>query len=123
MGFIPIFLTLGAFIFLFVMVVHQNLKQKKLLLEAGLISISSLLNGMLGKDKTETKPLEVMTIKDSEELLQSIVEKEESSKIQPQIGTIHQKLNEVKRIRRDYNKLIKTKPYYFVALLMGHQII
>ena len=105
------------------MVVHQNLKQKKLLLQAGLVNISSLFNGILEKDKTEPHIPEVMTIKVVEELLKSVSKKEENAKFQQQISTIHQKLSEVKRIRLDYNKLIKTKPYYFVALLMGHQLI
>jgi hypothetical protein len=123
MGFIPIFLTLGAFIFLFAIVVHQNLKQKKLLLKAELTNIFSLFNGILEKDKTEPHIPEVMTIKVAEELLKSVSKKEENAKFQQQISIIHQKLNEAKRIRLDYNKLIKTKPYYFVAVLMGHQRI
>jgi ABC-type uncharacterized transport system substrate-binding protein len=123
MGFIPIFLTLGAFIFLFALVVHQNLKQKKNLLTTELINISSLFKGVVEKDKTKPNIPDVLTIKMAEHLLKSVSGKEENVKFQQQIKAIRQKLNEVKRIHHDYNKLIATKPYYFVALLMGHQPI
>lgn len=123
MGFIPIFLTLGASIFLFAMVVHQNLKQKKLLLKAELVNIALLIDRILEKDKNGFNTPEVLTIKDAEELLKSVIRNKEDLESQQQINTIHQKLNTIKRVRHDYNKLIETKPYYFVAVLFGHQLI
>ncbi|WP_339922822.1 hypothetical protein [uncultured Cyclobacterium sp.] len=118
MGFIPIFLTLGGFVFLFMMVVHQNFKQKKHLFESELKSISTSIS-RLSKTNTvgETVPKKV-NIKDVERSLQSLNKKDKTAEVQIETNALRQKLGEIKRLRYNYNKLIKTKPYSFVATLM-----
>lgn len=120
MGFIPIFLTLGGFVFLFVMVVHQNFKQKKQLFESELKNISSTIRRIPKTGNADYHLAKMINIKEAERLLQSLSEEEKAGDVQKQTIDIRQKLGEVKRLRYNYNKLIKTKPYSFVATLMRH---
>jgi len=120
MGFIPIFLTLGGFVFLFVMVVHQNFKQKKQLFESELKTISSTIRRTPKTGNADYPLPDVINIEEVERLLQSLIKEEKTGEVQNQTNAIRQKLGEIKRLRYNYNKLIETKPYSFVATLMRH---
>jgi len=120
MGYIPIFLTLGGFVFLFVMVVHQNFKQKKQLFESALKNISATIRSIPKTSHADYPLPDVINIKKAERLLQSLSKEEKTGEVQNQTNDIRQKLGEIKSLRYNYNKLIETKPYSFVATLMRH---
>ncbi|EPR68002.1 hypothetical protein [Cyclobacterium qasimii] len=118
MGFIPIFLTLGGFVFLFMMVVHQNFKQKKHLFESELKDLTASIS-RLSKSSNAALPFSKgNNIKEVERLLQSLNKEEKTVEAQNETNALRQKLGEVKMLRYNYNKLIETKPYSFVATVM-----
>lgn len=123
MGFIPIFITLGGFVFLFVMLVHQNLKQKKNKIKHELAIISSKFKSIPNLDKNSLAGLDGHTIEEAINILKTLVAMGNSIELQSQASDIRKRLGEAKRIRYEYNKLIDTKPYSFAAKLTGHQAL
>jgi len=120
MGFIPIFITLGGFVFLFVMLVHQNLKQKKNKIRHELSLISSELNS-ISNQINKVSGQKVYSIEEAITTLQKIGGMSNSVEFQSLASGIRQKLGELKRLRFEHNKLIETKPYSFAAKITGHQ--
>ncbi|WP_200976170.1 hypothetical protein [Echinicola sp. 20G] len=107
MGFVPIFLTLGGFIFLFVLVVNHSIKSKKEQYKAALAHLSSLLpNNKASEDTPSLEKLASLIDKD----------KDKSSEILSSFG-------KAKLLRHQYNELIKKSPYSFVAKVSGHNPI
>jgi hypothetical protein len=123
MGFIPIFITLGGFVFLFVMLVHQNLKQKKNKIKHELSYISAEFKSISNLEYKGLAEPNVNTIEEAIRFLQTMSSMDNSSAFQKQSSGIRQKLGEIKRIRNEHNKLIATKPYSFAARLTGHQAL
>jgi|TARA_R110002096_G_scaffold254398_1_gene447662 hypothetical protein len=120
MGFIPIFITLGGFVFLFMMVVNHNLKQKKQLFETELTQFSSTIKSLFKSSNGNEHISVVKSIKEAEALYHALKSNE---KTHSEAVKAQKKLGEIRMLRHNYNKLIKTKPYSFVATLMGHHSI
>ncbi|MDO6436383.1 hypothetical protein Q4534_03145 [Cyclobacterium sp. 1_MG-2023] len=123
MGFIPIFITLGGFVFLFVMLVHQNLKQKKNKIKQELSIISSEFKSILNLANKGLPDPNVYTIEEAIKTLQTMGGMKNAVEFQSLVSGIRQKLGEIKRIRYEHNKLVETKPYSFAAKLTGHQAL
>lgn len=110
MGFIPILLTFGGFIFLFALVVNQSIKSKKEQYKTALLQLAGLLNlEMKNQDfNIDEIEAEIKKINDLDS------QKTKSLKVL---------LGKAKLIRHQYNELIATKPYSFVAKPFGYQAI
>ncbi|WP_158861447.1 hypothetical protein [Lunatibacter salilacus] len=119
MGFIPIFISLGGFVFLFVMLVNYNLNSKKKLYFFRLVSLKKIVSEAYPAipvgDDVELKALEHQF---REAKKQSISSHDASvdTKIDSQFAAC-------KMARFQYQRLKDTKPYFFVAKLFGHEDI
>lgn len=123
MGFVPIFITLGGFVFLFVMVVHINLKRKKKEYFALLQELALLNVGIAGKLGVEEQPPLNASLASQEFYLRHLMKRSVGDKKLEAFTLAMQKLSESKRLKYQYHSLMKTKPYSFVAKLMGHNSI
>ncbi|GGZ27083.1 hypothetical protein GCM10007049_19820 [Echinicola pacifica] len=104
MGFVPIFVTLGGFIFLFFMVVNKSITRKKLQYKSTLESLSQTLGS-----SDNTLNLDAIS---------------KSLASHPQSSTETQHLHgKAKLYRHQYNQLIETMPYKIVAKIAGHELI
>jgi hypothetical protein len=115
MGFIPIFITLGGFVFLFVMVVNQHFKGKKRAYFHLLNDLHQLLYS--GENPGEAQA----SLKTLEQRFQAL---RQSGQLPAE--HLHKAgflIKEAKLLRHQYQKLIGTKPYSFVAQVMGHSAI
>ncbi|WP_439481689.1 hypothetical protein [Cyclobacterium plantarum] len=124
MGFIPIFISLGGFVFLFVILVHYNLLQKRKNMQTALQHIAGLMDN-LGMDKTDEpqNSFPVIDLSKTERLFREMRNSQGTANGPESTKLLEEKILQAKRIRYEYNKLIKTKPYSFVAKLLGHREI
>jgi hypothetical protein len=115
MGFIPIFITLGGFVFLFAMVVHQHFNGKKRTYYKLLGDLHQLLYTPQSTDKTEG------SLQSLEQRFHSL---RQSGQAPPERLTQASALiKEAKLLRHQYSELRRTKPYSFIAQVMGHSAI
>lgn len=116
MGFIPIFISLGGFVFLFAMLVNYNLNNKKKSYFNRLESLRKLVSESYPTipmgDLVELKALE-QQFREKKKRSQSSNESSADTKIDSQIAAC-------KMARFQYQQLKETKPYYFVAKVFGH---
>lgn len=109
MGFIPIFVTLGGFVFLFIMVVSSSIKNKKLQFNQSFDLLKAQLS--INEDLAATK--------DNLYTLEKLYkEKKQNEATQSKAALAQAKLHLFQ-----YNNILKKKPYSFVANLTGHQPI
>ncbi|SMD44199.1 hypothetical protein SAMN00777080_2817 [Aquiflexum balticum DSM 16537] len=122
MGYIPLILILAAVVVLFIMVVHTSIQSKK---KSMLQFQDFLLNGLekFG-NKTKTAPelnKETLKIIETEyKKTKAAIASESLKEFESLTKTPYQSL---KLTIAQYNKLIRQKPYSFVASLMGHKPI
>lgn len=109
MGFIPIFLTLGGFIFLFIIVVSTSIKNKKKDFEMSFEQLKGSLhvNENLRADRENLNYLENLYL-----------QKKEAGKTEAKTALSQSKLHLFQ-----YNRLLGKRPYSFVAMLIGYQAI
>lgn len=109
MGFIPIFLTLAGFIFLFFIVVSTSIKNKKndFANSFDKLKASLTINEDLKANRENLTYLENLYLQNKEVDRQAI----------------KAELSQTKLYLFQYNRLLKKKPYSFVATLTGHQPI
>ncbi len=122
MGFIPILVTLFGAIMLFCMVVNYHLKMKKnLILQLQSEVLEGMekfeLNGII--NKTET----VGGFKYFDENYLLIKKGINENQLPAFENEVREPYRKAKISAAHYNKLIKTKPYSFVATLLGHRPI
>ena len=123
MGFIPIFLYLGSFIFLFILVVANHIKNKRILYQKSLDLLVSNLKEF-GDPSAGIEPgLENLNLIQLEGYYQSLKAKGDGDLIKHLKEKVKPILAQAKLNRYWYNKLIKQKPYYFVARLIGYSPI
>jgi len=109
MGFIPIFLTLGGFIFLFIIVVSTSIKNKKKEFE---MSFEQLKASLGITEHLEANRVNLARL-DNEYLQKNETDRKLSKA----------ELSQTKLYLFQYNRLLKKKPYSFVASLIGHRPI
>ena len=116
MGFIPIFITLGGFVFLFMMLVNHNLNSKKKAYYNGLEALKGMVTDAYPTvsvgDKTDLKSLELH--------YREARNRAVSPKGDPGNDRINKQFAACKLAKFQYQQLKDTKPYYFVATLFGH---
>lgn len=110
MGFIPILVTLGGFLLLFILVVNQSIKTKKEQYKAALSELAKTLN----MENLSASP----SVEELEQQLSGL-----SGPTDPRAKSSKILLGRAKLLRHQYNRLISTKPYSFVAKLAGHSSI
>ena len=109
MGFIPIFLTLGGFVMLFIFVVDNSIKNKRKTFEDKFFMLKDLL--AVTDQMPANRPNLVLL---EQKYLEHDVETRKSFK---------PVLSEAKLHLYQYNRLVSQKPYSFVAKITGrHQI-
>ncbi|MBD3627347.1 hypothetical protein [Cyclobacterium sp.] len=124
MGFIPIFISLGGFVFLFVILVHYNLLQKRKNMQTALQQISGLMGDLgMGKTDEHQNSFPVIDLSKAERLFREMRNSPRTANDPERTNLLEEKILQAKRIRYEYNKLLKTKPYSFVAKLLGHRDI
>ena len=123
MGFIPIFLYLGSFIFLFILVVANNIKNKRNLYQKSFDLLVSDLKVFGDPNMVNVPGLENMNLMQVEGFYQALKANGNKDLISLLNKKIKPNLAKAKINRYWYNKLIKQKPYYFVAKLIGYSPI
>lgn len=113
MGFVPIFITLGGFVFLFVLLVQQNLRQKKRSFNTDLHSLALQV-----QDPGMTPPETL--VREGLESLEKRLRSANAAAEKMERREFGELLARAKRTRYEYNHLLRTKPYSFVASLFGH---
>jgi hypothetical protein len=111
MGFVPLFIMLGALTFLFFMSVKNTLNNK-LTVHAGLLERLKLLNPSLG--------ITIENNSDPTQLTQNL--KEGSAPLETKKSAL-EILREMKLNRMQYNDLLKTAPYNWVGKIAGFHTI
>lgn len=119
MGYIPLFLTLGGFVLLFLMVVNQSFVSKKKSLEKKLALVTEGLES-IGQTPPPSVSLEREGIKALEKLYMETKATLTDEKRKTFEETIQRPFQYFKLERVQYNKLVEQKPYSFVAKLFGH---
>jgi hypothetical protein len=122
MGFIPIILTMGGAILLFFMAVNQSLLAKKHAIMRLQVVIFEGFKA-LGADYSAQASISsaaVDQIDSAFRLLKSKVDIKDNSRFETQVKMPYRDL---KVTIEQYNRLVKKKPYSFVAKLMGHKPI
>lgn len=122
MGFIPIFITLGGAVMLFMMVVNITLKTKKnqvfnlqakVLEELQKIGGESVIDLRINSNDTTALKATYMRVKNKlDDSEKAIFEKE-----------IRKPFQTAKLIKSQYNELLKKRPYSTVAKLLGYSAI
>ncbi|SHN00150.1 hypothetical protein SAMN04488057_105145 [Cyclobacterium lianum] len=120
MGFIPIFISLGGFVFLFIILVHYNLSQKKKTIQAGLAEIFQVLDQL---SHNEQKVEGESDLDWAEERFAAIRQSPQAANSSDTIALAGRKIRQMKQLRREHNQLLKSKPYSFAARLTGHRLI
>jgi len=119
MGFIPIFITLGGFVFLFLMLVNQNLKNKRrsflFRVEALKQRIAEVYPGSAIPPGADLAALEKSFV-NARNAETSITNDQATEQIKSEFAAC-------KMARFQYQQLRATKPYSYVALLFGHKDI
>lgn len=120
MGYLPIFLYLASFVFLFLIVVNNSMKTKKIRFQKSLESLAEGLQEHSGKLKPE-----INSLADAEQYyLQMKLDWNQSEEDHTDhITAIKPLFMRVRQQQYFYNNLIKTKPYSFVAKMFGHHAI
>lgn len=121
MGFLPIFLYIGGFLFLFIIVVANSFKSKKEQYRHDVKNLVALLDELY--PQSGTAPLEKGNLKEVEKYLQSLklnTDKGRSTELDHRIMPY---LAQAKMHLHWYNKMVRTKPYSFVATMLGYKPI
>lgn len=109
---------------MFAILVHYNLLQKRKSMQAGLMDIFGLLDQLntdpAQKDQPPGADFELTL---AEQQFSKIRKSSQENHDPEKIALLGEKILQAKRIRYEHNKLIKTKPYAFVARLLGHRAI
>ncbi|MGY6521599.1 MAG: hypothetical protein ACXIUD_07715 [Mongoliitalea sp.] len=120
MGYLPLFLTFGGFIMLFMMVVSSTFNNKK----KRLIQLSEqALSIMHGLDQS----IQIQAAGNTQAVEQAIQgfqdKKEAFLKANPEVveKELLPAMKNLKLAKAGYNQLLAEKPYSFVGKLMGHQ--
>ena len=122
MGYLPIFLYLASFIFLFLLVVNNSIKNKKKQYHTALEDLVTKMRGH--PTKASGRPIAVeATLEEVEQEYQTLKSSTDPSDREgmAHLNQIKLTLGRVKQQQYWYNNMVKTKPYSFVAKLFGHK--
>ncbi|MEX2595164.1 MAG: hypothetical protein WD426_20535 [Anditalea sp.] len=123
MGFIPIFLYLGGFIFLFVLVVANNFKSKKLQYLKSFDKLIFHLNNLNPNPPEQAVHFKEWKLEEVEKYYLSLKAKADTERLALLDQTVKPYLTQAKLHLYWYNKMIRIKPYSFIAKITGHSLI
>src|SRR5690554_4847414 len=113
MGFIPIFLYVASFIFLFIMVVSNSIKNKKKNYYRALENLVDHLKQVEENLQGQELPLEELSLAEVEKYYWSLKTGSDIQKQEIFNQNIKPSLSQAKLHLYWYNNMIKTKPYSF----------
>jgi hypothetical protein len=122
MGFIPIILTMGGAILLFFMAVHQSLIAKKnaiLRLQAAVFEGFKVFGASYSLQPA-ISPTVVDQIDEGFRILKAKADAKNNAQFEAKVKIPY---GDMKVTIDQYNRLVKKKPYSFVAKVMGHKDI
>jgi hypothetical protein len=122
MGFIPIILTMGGAILLFFMAVHQSMIAKKnaiLRLQAAIFDGFRVFGAHLSLEPA-ISPGVVDQIDEVFRTLNAKADAKNNAQFEAKVKIPYR---DMKVTIDQYNRLVKKKPYSFVAKAMGHRAI
>jgi len=122
MGYLPIFLYLASFIFLFVLVINNSLKSKKSQYYRALGTLVEQLE-VIDKKETGKQPVLNKDLGEIEKHYHALKSSADTDFLDRLNGTIKPGLARAKMQLYWYNNLVRKRPYSFVAKIMGHHPI
>lgn len=123
MGYLPIFLYLASFIFLFVLVINNSLKSKKSRYYQSLDTLIDRLKSLEKKAPANQTALENKDLEEIEQYYYALKSTADPDLLNRLNGTIKPDLARAKMQLYWYNNLVRQRPYSFVAKIMGHHPI
>ncbi|MEX0884258.1 MAG: hypothetical protein WDZ72_12365 [Cyclobacteriaceae bacterium] len=105
------------------MVVNHNLKGKKEAYFSNLAALEAIITENKGKLKEELPLSQGLSMEDLEAYFIKLNHLDETQLSPEELNHAKQKISEGKRLKYQYHHLLQTKPYSFVAKLMGHSPI
>lgn len=120
MGYLPLFLTFGGFIMLFMMVVSSTFSNKK----KRLIQLSEQALSIMHRLDQSTPVQGASNKQTVEQAIQDFQAKKEAFlKSNPEVmeKELLPTIKNLKMAKAGYNQLLAEKPYSFIGKLMGHQ--
>lgn len=120
MGYVPIFLYLGGFVFLFVLVVANNIKNKRMLYQKSFDLLVSNLKEITGAAASKQSGWENKNLAEIERFYQSLKVNADEDLLSLLKQKVRPSLAQAKLHLYWYNKLVRQKPYSFVARLIGY---
>lgn len=108
--------------FLFVILVHYHLLQKRKNMQTALQHISGLMDNLgMGKTGELQNSSPDLDLSKAERLFREMRNSPRTTNDPESTNLLEEKMLQAKRLRYEYNKLIQTKPYSFVAKLLGYR--
>lgn len=123
MGYLPIFLYLASFIFLFLLVVSNSLKNKRKQYQVALEELSLRLKAYGPKNPDPHITADTVTLEEVEQEYQQLKAGTGAAdgKTATQLNQIKLAMGRVRQQQYWYNNMLKTKPYSLVAKLFGYK--
>ena len=123
MGYLPIFLYLASFIFLFLLVVNNSIKSKRKQYQASLDDLSSRLQGYAVRAAGAHVIAPAVTLEQAEHRFQELKSMSDpyNQEEAASLTQLRLALGRVKQQQYWYNNMVRTKPYSFVARIFGHK--
>lgn len=123
MGYLPIFLYLASFIFLFLLVVNNSIKNKKKQYQLALEDLALRLKVYGAKNPGTGITSEAANLEEVEQEYQKLKADTDTADVEAtaQLNQIKLTLGRIRQQQYWYNNLVKTKPYSFVATMFGHK--
>jgi|SRR5690606_6482445 len=125
MGYLPIFLYVASFIFLFLLVVNNSIKSKRKQYQASLDDLATRFQGYPVKATAANTATPAFSLEQAERQLQELKAKSDPEK-QEEAAYLAQLRLALGRVRQQqywYNNMVRTKPYSFVAKIFGHRTL
>lgn len=122
MGFIPIFITLGGAVMLFMMVVNITLKTKKNQVFNLQAKVLEAMQKIGGKEVMDLKldATDITAMKATYSQVKNKLKDNERALFEKEIKKPFQT---AKLIKSQYNELLKKKPYSIVAKTLGYNVM
>lgn len=123
MGYLPIFLYLASFIFLFLLVVSNSLKNKRKQYQVALEELALRVKAYGPKNPDPHSTADTVTLEEVEQEYQQLKAHTGAAdgKTATQLNQIKLAMGRVRQQQYWYNNMLKTKPYSLVAKLFGHK--
>ncbi|HLT06511.1 MAG TPA: hypothetical protein VK014_03235 [Cyclobacteriaceae bacterium] len=124
MGYLPIFLYLASFVFLFLLVVNNSIKNKRKQFEATLAEVAARLKGYAANGAGTGILSEAKSLEEADQQYQTLrASIAQDPAHSAWLTQTKMALGRLKQQQYWYNNLIKSMPYSIVAKLFGHKAL